>query len=169
MMFFETIESINILSENVRTIEELINKVKAIFTDDADDEYICLSTIHKAKGLEANNVFLLAPSLIPSIYAKEDWELKQENNLMYVAITRAKKTLSFIDESKFDVIKSSIYYNSLKKKFKDIAALLEITTETSERNFDNNKITIEKKIETIKTQKTQRIGAKKFDKFLRKN
>lgn len=169
MMFFETIESINILSENVRTIEELINKVKAIFTDDADDEYICLSTIHKAKGLEANNVFLLAPSLIPSIYAKEDWELKQENNLMYVAITRAKKTLSFIDESKFDVIKSSIYYNSLKKKFKDIAVLLEITTETSERNFDNNKITIEKKIETIKAKKTQRIGAKKFDKFIRKN
>lgn len=35
---------------------------------------------------------------MPSKSAKKDWEIKQEYNLMYVAYTRAKNTLGFIDE-----------------------------------------------------------------------
>ena len=57
---------------------------------------VALSTIHKAKGLEANNVFILRPDLMPSQWAAKDWELIQEDNMQYVAITRAKYGLTFL-------------------------------------------------------------------------
>ncbi len=49
-----------------------------------------LSTIHKAKGEEADKVYLLRPDLIPSHFAKDEESIQQEDNLLYVAITRAK-------------------------------------------------------------------------------
>lgn len=68
--------------------------IDALFRDNAN---ACkLATIHKAKGLEWNHVFFLDPQLIPSKYASRDWELQQEENLRYVAITRAKHTLTYI-------------------------------------------------------------------------
>ena len=63
-----------------------------------------MSTIHKAKGLEADNVFILNKNLLPSKYVKQDWELEQEKNLEYVAITRTKKTLGFIYSKEFNSI-----------------------------------------------------------------
>lgn len=53
-----------------------------------------LSTIHKAKGREWPRVFLWGRNkFMPSKFAKQPWQLQQENNLIYVAITRAKETL----------------------------------------------------------------------------
>lgn len=52
------------------------------------------SSIHRAKGLEANSVYLLRPDLIP--HPKADL-LEQEWNLMYVAITRAKDKFYYVD------------------------------------------------------------------------
>ena len=57
-----------------------------------------LTTVHKAKGLEADNVYILEPSLLPSKFAVKEWEIKAEQHLVYVAYTRAKKTLNFIEE-----------------------------------------------------------------------
>lgn len=57
-----------------------------------------ISTIHKAKGLEAEHVYLLRPDLLPSKYAKSEEQLRQEANLKYVAITRALKTLTYLPE-----------------------------------------------------------------------
>lgn len=58
---------------------------------------VTLATIHKAKGLEAPRVFILDYGLMPSKYAKQAWQIGQEHNLQYVAITRALDTLVFID------------------------------------------------------------------------
>ena len=38
---------------------------------------ISLSTIHKAKGLEANNVYIACRSLMPSKSATQPWEIVQ--------------------------------------------------------------------------------------------
>ena len=73
-----------------------------IFPKKDKNEGISLSTVHKAKGLEANNVYIVCKSLMPSKSAKKDWELQQEHNLEYVAYTRAKKTLSFVNEKDFE-------------------------------------------------------------------
>ena len=62
---------------------------------------IYLSTVHRAKGLECNNVFILCPSLMPSKLARAEWEIESEKNIVYVAWSRAKNTLNFISEQEF--------------------------------------------------------------------
>lgn len=100
MDFIDTIKALEALSDGIVWKDELIRKIDTIFTDN-DKDGVCLSTIHKAKGLEADNVFILCPSLMPSKYAKKEWEKTAEENLIYVAITRAKKTLNYISEDLF--------------------------------------------------------------------
>lgn len=102
----ERIQVIEMLSKNVDTPQEVIEKIEAIFSDE-DKEGIILSSIHKSKGLEADRVFIIHPELMPSKYAKQDWELEQEENLRYVAYTRAKSYLGFIDKEIFDAWKDS--------------------------------------------------------------
>lgn len=57
-----------------------------------------LCTVHRSKGLEWQNVFLLRPDLIPSEYAHSPEELQQEANLMYVAITRAQHSFTYLTQ-----------------------------------------------------------------------
>ncbi len=54
-----------------------------------------LSTIHASKGLEWDTVIVLGVTegVLPIRYAKDDWALTQEKNLLFVAITRAKRAL----------------------------------------------------------------------------
>ena len=51
------------------------------------------TTIHKAKGEEADRVFILFPSLMPHSMAKTPEAQDQERNIEYVARTRAKKVI----------------------------------------------------------------------------
>ena len=74
------------------SIPDLKMKIKTIFTDDI--EGICLSTVHKIKGLEANRVFIIRPDLLP-LPNSRSWQAIQEKNLEYVAITRAKLELIY--------------------------------------------------------------------------
>ena len=166
MEFYDTITSLETLSDNLKTIEELINKIKIIFNDNG--EGVCLSTVHKAKGLEADNVFILAKSLMPSMYAKQQWEFVSEQNLQYVAITRAKKTLQYIDEDKFKIERSQQYEKKILEKFKTIKNIL--GNKPIERKAN---ITIKRTpMETVKEQKLsstskKTVGALKFNKFIK--
>lgn len=59
-------------------------------------EYLTLSTIHSAKGLEWKAVFLIgaADGVLPSNFAIQNGEgLEEEKRLLYVALTRAKAHL----------------------------------------------------------------------------
>ncbi len=63
---------------------------------DKKEEQITISTIHSAKGLEWNSVFVIwaLDGKFPSMYATDDDEaLEEERRLMYVACTRAKDNL----------------------------------------------------------------------------
>ncbi|HMU30964.1 MAG TPA: ATP-dependent helicase [Nitrospira sp.] len=62
----------------------------------SDDEQVVLSTIHSAKGLEWQCVFLLwvVDGKFPSVFSfNTDEELEEERRLLYVAVTRAKRYL----------------------------------------------------------------------------
>jgi superfamily I DNA/RNA helicase len=61
---------------------------------------VLLSTIHKAKGLEADHTGLLDWRLCPSKYAKRPDQMQQETNLQFVAVTRSKDTITFIDSER---------------------------------------------------------------------
>ncbi len=73
----------------------------ALYTDieqyDAQADAVVMMTIHSAKGLEFPHVFLVGAEdgLFPSLRSiGEETELEEERRLCYVAITRARKTLT---------------------------------------------------------------------------
>jgi hypothetical protein len=103
VIFNEKIQVIESISTGIDDPNVVIEKIDQIFSD-KDKSGICLSNIHKSKGLESERVFILHQELLPSKYAKLPWELEQEKNLEYVAYTRAKTTLGFIND--FDAFKS---------------------------------------------------------------
>lgn len=104
-----------------------------------DQAAVQLMTIHAAKGLEFDNVFLsgMEEGIFPSDYSlMEKGGLEEERRLMYVAITRARKRLSismarnrflqgrvsfgvlsrFVDEIPEDVIHHLSEYNAIPKQ-----------------------------------------------------
>ena len=82
------------------TFEEYLQNI-ALYTsqdDLSDGNYVSLMTIHVAKGLEFNNVFIFGMNegSFPSYRAEMDQGkdgIEEERRLAYVAITRAKKRL----------------------------------------------------------------------------
>lgn len=84
------------MPEDRRDIPELLECIDGLFNDNV--QALTLSTIHKAKGMEADRVWWLNSSQCPSKWAKQDWQKQQEINLCYVAITRAKTHLLYIED-----------------------------------------------------------------------
>jgi DNA helicase-2/ATP-dependent DNA helicase PcrA len=85
---------IEMLARGVETVAELVRAIDAIFADGTCG--VRLATVHKAKGLEAPRVFILEPDLMPSKWARQAWQIEQEANLAYVAVTRALETLVYL-------------------------------------------------------------------------
>lgn len=74
---------------------DLITKMKRVFRESKSGIVLC--TIHKAKGLENDVVYILNDFLMPSKFAKSPTQIEQEYNLKYVARTRAKKELYYLN------------------------------------------------------------------------
>lgn len=77
-------------------VSKLTTKINTMFQDTEGNRrpVLTLSTVHKAKGREWDRVFLYGKNrFMPSRYAEQEWEIQQENNIIYVAITRAKREL----------------------------------------------------------------------------
>jgi len=56
-----------------------------------------LTTVHKAKGLEADTTFILNPEEFPLNWKDQtEEELQQEMNIYFVALTRSKRELNFV-------------------------------------------------------------------------
>ncbi|RNC63623.1 ATP-dependent helicase [Proteiniphilum sp. X52] len=84
--------------ENIR-LADFLSEVSLLTDQDtdheADHERVTLMTVHSAKGLEFDHVFVvgLEEDLFPSAMAKSEIRgLEEERRLFYVAITRAKKS-----------------------------------------------------------------------------
>jgi len=77
-------------------IEPIIDSVIDVEAEDSENEFVSLSTIHSAKGLEWHSVFIIhaVEGFFPSSRSLEKLEtLEEERRLMYVASTRAKQNL----------------------------------------------------------------------------
>jgi superfamily I DNA/RNA helicase len=96
--FRDKIECIKSIAESCNEFSDMGNKLDTLFSDYTDGRFVMLSTIHKAKGLEWDRVFIILPKDIPLKWkSQQEWEYQQEINLKYVAITRAKKELFFVN------------------------------------------------------------------------
>lgn len=91
----EKFETLSLLISEHEDIEGLMSTLDRLLRPDFGP---ILSTIHKSKGLEAKDVYLLRPDLLPAPFASEGWQLEQERNLHYVAVTRAINTFTYVDE-----------------------------------------------------------------------
>lgn len=78
------------LAEGLASVKELEARILDLFDDAAENApaYIVCSSVHKAKGLERDRVYLLTDTFYPG--GREGIE---ERNIEYVAITRAKAEL----------------------------------------------------------------------------
>ena len=87
----EEILSFTALSKNIDHLMENDNRVPVI-------------TLHQAKGLEFDNVFIVgvAEDEIPHYYSKKEGRIEEERRLFYVGMTRGKKRL-IISSSKRDL------------------------------------------------------------------
>ena len=94
---YDIIKTLEELPKSIETKEQLELFVKDIFKDEGRDG-IQLSTIHRAKGLESDNVFIICPSLLPSRLARTEAEIAEEKRLQYVMCTRPKESLNFVTE-----------------------------------------------------------------------
>ena len=94
MSLQDRVETIEALSHDAESVGDIVIRIENIFSDNVSGVVFC--TIHKSKGLEADRIFILRPDKLPHPMAKKDWQIKQETNLKYVAITRAKKELYWV-------------------------------------------------------------------------
>ena len=86
-------------SQRCNSIDDILKVIKTYISSTEDS--VKIYTIHRAKGLEADRVFILNFNRLPETKIGQNaWEMEQEINLKYVAITRAKKVLYLINESK---------------------------------------------------------------------
>lgn len=93
------------LSEQYSNLEDFISdtaleppdaSVEGMYKRNSDDEALTISTIHSAKGLEWDSVFIIGAvdGRFPSAYSfNSAEEMDEELRLMYVATTRAKNNL----------------------------------------------------------------------------
>jgi len=85
---------IELLAAGCKAVSEIVSKIETIFADNVVGVVFC--TVHRAKGLQAPNIWIIRPELMPFPKAKQGWQQLQEMNLKYVAITRAQETLTYV-------------------------------------------------------------------------
>ena len=96
--YLDKVNAIEILAEGLDKADDVINRIETIFNNDSKNG-ICLSTIHKRKGLESDSVFIICEDKLYLKHCmKVPWMAEQEKNLVYVAYTRAKHYLGFIQD-----------------------------------------------------------------------
>ena len=89
-----------VFATETKTPEECVSKLFKMFDDDdAKARAVQFSTVHKAKGLEADNLAILTPELLPhpGISKIGEFWAEQERNIAYVCATRGKDKM-FLNE-----------------------------------------------------------------------
>ena len=149
---FKTITKNYEENKGIVSLDEFLNEISLV--SDVEEyrnreDVVTLMTIHSAKGLEFNNVFLigLEEGIFPHQAAFFDNnELEEERRLCYVAVTRAKENLWIINAKRRtlygldSVNPPSRFINEIERE------LLDIDEEVKEQTF-GKKTTIDSSIE----------------------
>jgi hypothetical protein len=80
-----------------KTAKDFKNYIRGLFSDDDNNkDFILFMTAHRSKGGEWPDVFIVGSDEFPHPRAKSERQKQQEQNLMYVAVTRAIENLYFV-------------------------------------------------------------------------
>ena len=83
------------VQRGVESLRGLKARISGLFGDARGR--VTLSTVHRARGKEAENVFILLPHLVPLPNAQTLEEREAEDCVRFVAMTRAKQKLVFTE------------------------------------------------------------------------
>jgi superfamily I DNA/RNA helicase len=94
-------DSVRILYDNsvANNPVEFLEEIEKMFPDETLNgaNTVTLCSIHKAKGLERDSVFVLEHNKLPFAWEKQTEEQSvQEMNLLFVALTRSKNYLGLV-------------------------------------------------------------------------
>jgi superfamily I DNA/RNA helicase len=81
-------ECINMLCEGAKSVEDVKNNIKDLFKDKTEKNIVLFSSVHRIKGKEADEVFVLTDTL----RSFDETEI----NIKYVALSRVKKKLYLV-------------------------------------------------------------------------
>ena len=96
----DKVQSVEEIADAYDTVEQVLRRIGSAYRDKGTG--LQFSTVHKAKGLEADTAVILHPELMPPRwiyrYRQDDPErferlLREEQNIRYVALTRARNRL----------------------------------------------------------------------------
>jgi DNA helicase-2/ATP-dependent DNA helicase PcrA len=94
----DKIECLIAIWSECTSYQEMQNYLDDLFGDTARSNALMLSSIHKSKGQEWDKVYLFEKHLPFTYPNQKQWQLQQEYNLKYVAVTRAKISLVWLTE-----------------------------------------------------------------------
>ncbi|XDD41272.1 ATP-dependent helicase [Leptospira sp. WS60.C2] len=150
-------EALTLLSKQEAKLSDFLSNLilnpvdgkELISATDTNEEYVTLSTIHSAKGLEWKHVFTMqvVEGSLPYHRVRTTEELEEERRLFYVAITRAKKALyltspSFTDKNRFTSVSRFLSDLSEKNELIDtleVNKLESLTPDKTENSVDSRK------------------------------
>ena len=117
---------------------EEIALIADIDSVDPDQDYVLLMTLHSAKGLEFQRVFLVGmedgmfPSYM-SIISDDRSDLEEERRLCYVGITRAMKDLT-LTSARQRMLRGEVQYNKVSRFVREIPReLVDLGQEAQEK------------------------------------
>jgi len=98
----ETLECIQVIlkKDKPQNYPELYASIRGILYSPSAD--IRLSSVHASKGAEADNVVIFGDDYFPHPRAHTEAQLRAEKNLEYVAKTRAKTVLKYMDFTDYE-------------------------------------------------------------------
>ena len=128
---YEELEKLKLHVEKYCELDEVLSSIKQYIPEymkytEVDlvlsDEKIFIGTIHKAKGLEFDKVFIpeVVDGVYPNFYSKREGKEDEDARLLYVAMTRAKRDLHLTYHTKFGRVFRHLSYfveNSIKQHF----------------------------------------------------
>ncbi|MCG6148941.1 ATP-dependent helicase [Leptospira levettii] len=141
----QDLDSLLLLSKNETQLSDylsnlILNPVEGKIignSDESKDEYLTLSTIHSAKGLEWKVVFTMqvVEGNLPNHRIRTTEELEEERRLLYVAVTRAKDLL-FLTNPAFN---DKNHFTSVSRFLSDLDKELKLYETLEPKNIANAK------------------------------
>jgi hypothetical protein len=93
----DKVQTLDVIMAECESPCDVSKRILSIFSDESTSG-VLFSSVHRAKGLEAETVYILAPEKLPLVRAnQQEHEKQQELNICYVAYTRSKARLVFVE------------------------------------------------------------------------